>query len=77
MSRVLGEVKYILDYKWNKCIDELNAVRDATCLQIDIDMVIWELIADIKALPSWEDDQTKITRGYYDKIEGDGRGQKS
>ena len=56
MSKVSGDVKAITDSKWNKCIEELNVVRDATWPEIDSDVVIWELIADIKDLLSQEDD---------------------
>lgn len=52
MSKVLREVKSITNSKWNKCIEELNVVRDATWPKIDIDVDIYELIEDIKDLPS-------------------------
>ena len=56
MSKITVEVKVIIDAKWKKYLKELNVVRDATQHDVGIDMAIWEVIEDIKALPSEESD---------------------
>lgn len=56
MGKVIAEVKAITDAKWNKCLDELNTIRDVTWPDIDTYISIWEVIAGIKALPSGDCD---------------------
>ena len=56
MRKVPRQVKAIIDSKWNKCIEELNEVKDVVWPKIDIDVTIWDVIVDTKALPSQKDD---------------------
>ena len=51
MNKSVGDSKAITDAKWNKCVEELNMIKEATWLDIDIDIAIWEVIASIKAFP--------------------------
>ena len=51
MKKSVGDSKAITDAKWNKCLEELNTMKDATWPDIDTDIAIWEVIADIKAFP--------------------------
>ena len=51
MNKSVRESKAITNAKWNKCLEELNTIKDATWLDIDTDIAIWEVIADIKAFP--------------------------
>ena len=60
MNKSVGDSKAITDAKWNKCLEELNTIKDATWPDIDIDISIWEVIADIKAFPA--DESEKIYR---------------
>ena len=55
MPKVTIEVKAIIDAKWTKCLEDLDTIKNATWLDIELDIVIWELIGNIKALPSQED----------------------
>ena len=57
MSKVTTEVKGITNVKCTKCRDELDVVRNATWLDVDIDITIWEVISNIKFLPSSDSDQ--------------------
>ena len=50
MSKVILEVKAIIYVNWRKCLKELNAVN--TWHDVDTDISIWEVIADVKAIPS-------------------------
>lgn len=47
MGKTLVEVKAIIDSKWKKCLKELNGVRDATQVDVDTNIAIWEVIARI------------------------------
>ena len=52
MNKLVGDSKAIIDAEWNKCIEELNTIKDATWPNVDIDITIWEVIANIKAFPT-------------------------
>ena len=52
MNKSVGYSKAVTDAKWNKCIEELTTIKDATWPNVDIDIAIWEVIADIKAFPA-------------------------
>ena len=54
MNKSVGDSKVITDAKWNKCLEELNTIKEATWPYIDTDITIWEAIADIKAFPADE-----------------------
>ena len=56
MNKVVANRREITNAKWNKSMDELTIVRDATWLDRDIDIAILEAIADIKAIPSGDSD---------------------
>ena len=56
MNKSVGDSKAITDAKWNKCIKELTTIKDATWLDIENDIAIWEVIADIKDFPSEDSD---------------------
>jgi hypothetical protein len=56
MNKITAEGKAITDAKWTKNISELEVVRNTTWPFVDTDIAIWEVIADIKAIPSVEDD---------------------
>lgn len=56
MNKFVLERKVITDAKWTKCIDELNNIKGAMWPDIDIDIEIWEAIADIKVIPSGDSD---------------------
>ena len=51
MNRLVWDSKAIIDAKWNKCLEELNTIKDATRLDVDTNIAIWEVITDIKAFP--------------------------
>ena len=44
----------MIDAKWNKCLEELNTINEATWLDIDTDVAIQEVIVDVKAFPTDE-----------------------
>ena len=52
MGKIIIEVKAITYVKYNKWVVELNGIIDATCPDVKNDIVIWKVIAVIKALPS-------------------------
>ena len=52
MNKSVGDSKAITDAKWNKSLEELTTIKDATWLDIENDITIWEVISDIKAFPS-------------------------
>ena len=56
MNKLVLESKAIIDAKWSKSLDKLTTVRDATWPDVDIDIIIWEVIVDIKAIPSADSD---------------------
>lgn len=56
MSKFISESKAVKDAKWTKSIHELNVIRDATWLDIDTYLEIWEVVTSIKALPSGNSD---------------------
>lgn len=56
MRKVTGELKEITNTKWNKYLEELDAVRDATWPDVDTDISIWEVIVDIKDISSVDSD---------------------
>ena len=51
MNKVVAKRKAIMDAKWSNCLDEFNTIKDATWLDVDTDISIWEAIANIKAIP--------------------------
>ena len=40
MNKFVGDSKAITDAKCNKCLEELNTIKEATWLDIDIDIAI-------------------------------------
>ena len=54
MNNSIGDSKAITDAKWNKCLEELNTIKDATWPNVDTNIAILEVIADIKAFPTDE-----------------------
>lgn len=56
MNKITGEGKAITDAKWTKNISGLEAVRNTAWPIMDTDISIWGVIADIKEIPSVEDD---------------------
>ena len=59
MNKQVGDNKTIAYAKWNKSIKELTSVKDATQLDIENDIAIWEVVVDIKAFPFEHSDQAK------------------
>lgn len=57
MEKITAEVKAIIDAKSRKHLEELNGFRDATWPNVDINIAIQEVIADMKSLTSDESDQ--------------------
>ena len=49
MNKLVGDSRAITYAKWNKCINELTTIKDATWLDIENDIAIWEVVVDIKA----------------------------
>ena len=49
MNKSVGDSKRITNAKWNKCLEELNTIKDATWPNVDTDISIWEVIVDIKS----------------------------
>ena len=49
MNSSVGDSKEINDAKWNKCLEELKMIKDATWPNVDMDIAIWEVIVDVKA----------------------------
>ena len=64
MNKSVGDSKAITYAKWNKRIEELIAIKDATWLDIKNDIAIWEVIAYIKDFPSEDNDQTREESAY-------------
>ena len=56
MRKVIGELKSITNTKWNKYLEELDALGDATWPYVDTDISIWEVISNTKAIPSVDND---------------------
>ena len=56
MNKLVGDSKAIIDSKWKKIMEELIAIKDATCIDIKNDITIWEVISDIKDFPSKDND---------------------
>lgn len=50
------EGKAITDAKWNKAVEELRGIENATWPDIEIDIEIWEAVAGIKVFLGGEDD---------------------
>ena len=40
MNELVGDSKEITDAKWNKCLEELNTIKEATWPDVDIDIAI-------------------------------------
>ena len=38
MGKMIRKIKYIIDAKWRKCLEELNGIMDASCPNVDIDI---------------------------------------
>ena len=56
MNKIVAEVRALMDTKWIKCLTELNTIREATWPDEKSDITIWEVIADIKVIPSRDRD---------------------
>lgn len=56
MSKVNVEVRAMKNFKWTKCLDQLETIKITTWPYVDIDITIWELIVDLKAFPSASSD---------------------
>ena len=64
MNKSVGNSKVITDAKWNKGMEELTIVKDASQLDIENDIAIWEVAADIKAFPFEDSDQAQEKLAY-------------
>ena len=56
INKIAIEVQYLIDTKWNKSLNELSMVREATLLDEELGITNWEVIVDIKEIPSRESD---------------------
>ena len=56
MNKLVGDSMNITNAKWNKNLEELTTIKDATWLDIENDIAIWEVVADIKAFPFEDSD---------------------
>ena len=56
INKTVAKVRAIKYEKWKKCFNELNIVKEATWLDEDSNIIIWEVIDGINALPFRDSD---------------------
>lgn len=56
INKIVIEVQYLIDAKRKKCLNELNMPREATFPDEELGISIWEVIVDIKEIPSRDSD---------------------
>ena len=64
VNKSIGDGKVITDAKWNKSVEELTTIKDATQLNIENDIAIWEVVSNIMAFPSKDSDQAHEELAY-------------